>query len=532
MDSVKTNIATTMNQLLKNAVERFPEKEAVYDGTRRLTYKELDHESTAIAIELRRLGINEGDHIAVSLPNWYEFVVSIFAIAKAGAVIIPFNTRYQSSEIEYILNDSKAKAAFFTDEIDDQKQWSTYYKIYQKSKHLKHLITVRSKRNQAIPYDDMVRNGLTSLGEERNLPEVTEEDLAVIMYTSGTTGNPKGAMLTHENITFNARRSAEMLECRSDDVFLIQVPLFHIFGMSPGVIATISFGAKMVLTQKFKAENALQIVEQEKITVHHGVPTMFILELNHPNLEKYDLTSLRTGIVAAAPVPSEVIGRIREKMHCEVLSSYGMTETSPSLTFCTFEDDDSTKAKTVGRAMPGVQLKLIDPETGEEVETGEVGEITAKSDGVMKGYYRMPEKTKEVFTVDGWYRTGDLGTMDVKGNIRIVGRKKDLIIQGGYNIYPREVEEYFYKLEDVVEVAIVGLPDTVLGQVSCAAVTLKENSKMTEEDLQLFIEEKVADFKVPDMITIVNELPMTASGKISKISLQNELEKSLKHRLR
>ncbi len=531
MDSVKTNELTTI-QLLQLARERFSEKEAVYDGSRRLNYRELDKESTAIATELKKLGIEKGDHIAVSLPNWHEFIVAIFAIAKVGAVVVPFNTRYQNFETEYILNNSKAKAAFFTTELDGTNQWDTFHNVYKQGNYLQHLITVRSESSEGISYDNLLKSGLNSKENKNSLPEVNPEDVAIIMYTSGTTGNPKGAMLTHKNITFNATRSGEMLECTSDDVFLIQVPMFHIFGMSPGVICAVSFGAKIVLTQKFKAEDALQIVEQEKITVHHGVPTMFILELNHPNLEKYDLTSLRTGIIAAAPVPSEVIGKIRDKMHCEVLTSFGMTETSPSLTFCKFDDDDITKAETVGRAMPGVELKLIDPETGIEVKTGEVGEITAKSPGVMKGYFEMPEKTKEVLTDDGWYRTGDLGTMDEKGNVRIVGRKKDLIIRGGYNIYPREIEEHFYKLDDVLEVSIVGLPDTVLGEVSCAAVTVKENSKLTKEDLKTFIKDKVADFKVPDIITIVSALPMTASGKISKVLLQKELKKSLAHKLR
>lgn len=519
---------TSIN-LLHSVIQNFGDKEAIYDGERRLTYEELNQESNAIASELIRMGIKEGDHIAVSLPNWHEFIVAIFAIAKTGAVIVPFNTRYHYSEINYILNNAKVKAAFFTNRVGEHYLGEPFYQVYENGTHLKHLITVRDEQPGALSYQTMLKKGMNN---PEAFPEVLADDLAIIMYTSGTTGSPKGAMLTHKNIVTTAKMTAEFLKCTPEDVFLIPVPIFHIFGMVPGQLAAIAAGARMVLTQEFKAEKILQIIEQEKVTVHHGVPTMFILELNHPSFEKYDLTSLRTGIVAAAPVPSEIIGKIRKKLHCDVLTSYGMTEASPCLTACSFEDDNKTRAETVGRAMPGVELKIVNQETGEELPIGEVGEIVAKSPGIMKGYYEMPEKTKEVLSEDGWYKTGDLGMLDKKGNLRVVGRKKDMIIRGGYNIYPREIEEHFYKHESVLEVAIVGLPDTVLGEVTCAAVTIKENHYVTEEELKAFISEKVADFKVPDIIVIVSELPMTASGKISKVQLQERLKDQLADRLR
>lgn len=521
-------VRTSVN-LLKAAVEKFPMKEAIYDGTRRLTYEQLDKESNAIASELKKLGIKKGDHVAVSLPNWHEFIVTVFAIAKAGAVIVPFNTRYHYSEIQYILNHAQVKAAFFTEEVEGNRLGESFYQIHETSKHLKHLITVRAENDKALSYSEMLKNGNP---DDEDYAEIRPDDVAIIMYTSGTTGSPKGAMLTHSNITITGSMTSEFLRCTPDDVFLIPVPMFHIFGMVPGMIAAISTSSKMVLTQEFKAEKILQVIEQEKVTVHHGVPTMFILELNNPNLEKYDLTSLRTGMVAAAPVPSEVIRKIREKMHFEILSAYGMTEASPTLTCSSFEDDDVTRAETVGKALPGIELKIIDPETGEEVPTGEVGEITARSPGIMKGYYNMPEKTMEVLSPDGWYRTGDLGTIDEEGNVRIVGRKKDLIIRGGYNIYPREIEEHFYKHENVLEATVVGLPDTVLGEVSCAAIVLKEGAKVTEEEMKEYIKERVADFKVPDLIIFLDQLPMTASGKISKVKLQEQLKVQLADRLR
>lgn len=530
MKSIKTNNVACL-QLLQETVEKFPNKEAVYDGIRRLSYHQLDRESSLVASEMKKMGIQKGDHIAVSLPNWYEFVVIIFAIVKVEGVIVPFNTKYQHSEIKYILHNAKIKAAFFTDEVEGNNLWKPFYNVFKQGRYLKYLITVRSHHKEWTTYESMVEEAGDN-SQQEDLPDINPEDTAIIMYTSGTTGKPKGAMLTQCNITTTASITSKMLECTSDDVFLIQVPIFHIFGMVPGVLSAISVGAKMVLTQEFKAEKALQIIDQEKVTVHHGVPTMFILELNHPNLEKYDLTSLRTGIVAAAPIPPEIIGEIRKKMHCEVLSSYGMTEASPSLTFCTFDDDDVTRSETVGRAAPGVEINIVDRKTGDKLGAGEVGEIVVRSPGIMKGYYEMPEATKAVLSEDGWYRTGDLGTLDKKGNLRIVGRKKELIIRGGYNVYPREIEAHFYKLDEVLQVAIVGMPDTVLGEVICAAIMLRENISLTEDDLKAYIKEEVADYKVPDIIMIVPDLPMTASGKISKVQLQKNLKATLAHRLR
>src|SRR5699024_4029795 len=281
----------------------------------------------------------------------------------------------------------------------------------------------------------------------------------------------------------------------------------------------------------YKAKEALNLEEEERVSVKHGVPTMFILELNHEDFFKYDLRSLRTGIIAAAPAPEEVVRRIRSDMGCDIVVCYGQSETSPTLTMTKFDDPDSLRAETVGPALPGAEIKIVDNEKN-EVEIGEIGEIACRSFGVMKGYYNMPEKTQQALDGDGWLYTGDLGTLDEYGYLRIVGRKKEMIIRGGFNIYPREVEEVFYKHPDVMEVAIVGLPDTVLGEVSCACVKLKPNSSADEEALLTYIKGRVADYKVPNELLIVDELPMTASGKIKKTALQEQLKEDLKTELR
>lgn len=522
--ALEKNVSMVVSDTLRAVCQRDSYREAIYDGYRRLTYKGLDEESNAIASELIKLGIEKGDHVAVCLPNWHEFVVTFFAIAKAGATIVPFNTRYQKSEIEYILNNAKVKAAFFTERIEDNQLWDSFYHCYQNNEFLQHLISVRFEHDEAVSYQEMAEKGDKQC---RDFPELSAEDVFIIMYTSGTTGKPKGAMLTHSNVVKTADMAADFMDCTPDDVFLIPVPAFHIFGMVPSLLTAVTAGSKMVFMEEFKGDKALQLIQGEKITVHHGVPTMFILELNQSDLGSYDLTSLRTGIVAAAPVPREIIGKIRDQLHCEILVSYGMTEASPCLTATTFDDDDDVRAETVGRAMPGVEVNIVNQETGDILEPGEVGEIVARSPGIMKGYFEMPEKTAEVLSADGWYKTGDLGVMDVQGNVSIVGRKKDLIIRGGYNIYPREIEEHFYEHSGVSEVAIVGLPDTVLGEVTCAAVTAKDGAAVTEEELKEFIRTKVADYKVPDKVKVIEELPMTASGKISRLKLQEQMEEHL-----
>jgi len=267
----------------------------------------------------------------------------------------------------------------------------------------------------------------------------------------------------------------------------------------------------------------LALIEQEKVTIQPGVPTMYILELNHPSFKKYDLSSLRTGEMGGAPAPVEIIKRIRSEMGCNVLVGYGMTEASPTLTLTSFKDDDELRAETVGRALPGVDLKIVD-EQRKEVGIGVVGELACRSFGLMKGYYNMPEKTREVVDEQGWFYTGDLATMDMAGYIRIVGRKKEMIIRGGYNVYPREVEEHFYTLPYVNDVAIIGLPDTVLGEISCACIQLKPNCEATEEEVLTFIKSKVADYKVPDKIIFVDDFPMTPSGKIKKVDMQNKIK--------
>ncbi|HBN84801.1 MAG TPA: long-chain acyl-CoA synthetase [Clostridiales bacterium] len=461
----------------------------------------------------------------MSIPAWHEFIVIVFAIAKVGAILVPFNTRYREEEVEHIINDSGAKVALFTKEHDGINHLDQFQSIINRVSSLEHLITVRFEQAGLKNYCEVQHSGKGQPSPEPTID--VEEDIYAIIYTSGTTGKPKGAMLTHNNLIYCTVNSCLAINATENDVFLHGTPYFHIMGLA-AILRLVATQSKAVILEKYQPEKTLQLIEQEKITVHPGVPTLFILEMNHPNFKKYDLSSLRVAIMAGAPCPVEIIQRVEVEMGCPILVSYGMTETSPILTMTDFDDSAILKSETVGKAVTGVKFKIV-AENGQELPPRKVGEIVCQTPGLMKGYYNLPDKTSEVIDMDRWYYTGDLGTIDKAGYVRIVGRKKDLLIRGGYNIYPTEIEAAFYSHPAVSEVAVVGLPDTVLGEVSCAAVTIKPKFTLTTEELKGFIKAQVANYKVPDHIVLVEELPKTASGKIMKFALKDAIltEKSV-----
>ncbi len=515
------NYEKPIGELLDIAAKALPQKEVIFDGKRRISYSELNQQVNELASGLSRLGIKKGDRIGVSLPAWYEFIVLVFAIAKVGGILVPLNTRYREDEVEYIFKDSGVVAVFITKEYDDVNQLSKFLTIQKRVSSLKHIITVRFEHEGLNTYTHLLENGKRYSFESANIN--VHEDMFTLVYTSGTTGKPKGAMLTHFNLAYSVINSCIAVKAQENDVYLHASPYFHIMGIS-GILRMVVSRAKAVILEKYKVEEALRLIEQERITIHSGVPTIFILELNHPNFSKYDLSSLRVAIMAGAPCPVEIIRRVKTEMGCPVLVSYGMTETAPLLTFTEFEDDEFIQSETVGKAIKGVELKIVD-DSRVELPRGEVGEITARTPGLMKGYYNLPDQTRDVVDDEGWFYTGDLGTMDENGYIRIVGRKKEMLIRGGYNVYPPEIEEAFYEHPAVLEVAIVGFPDTVLGEVSCAVITLKDKNIVSKDELKSYISMKVADYKVPDHIVLVDQLPKTASGKIMKFALKEELLK-------
>lgn len=509
----------SIGELLERASESSPEKESVYDGVRRLSYKDLLNESNNLASGLTQIGIQKGDKVAVCLPTWYEFITIVFAVAKIGAVVVPLNTRYRENEAEYIIKDSGAKVVFFTETADKVNHLAQFLSIKKRNPAIQQLISVRFEHEGTMSYQEIL-----DIGKPHECPSPLiniKEDLFCIVYTSGTTGIQKGVMITHDNMLTVGINSYEVNDMQKDDVILHVAPYFHVMGLG-AIVRLVLYEVKAVILETFNAKKVLQLIEQEKITVHVGVPSMYILELKELTAHPYDLTSLRKAFIAGAPCPVETIRRVKKEMNCVVQNSYGMTETSLALTYTNFDDDDIVHAETVGKAIPGVELKVVD-DNRREVPIGEIGELACKTPGLMKGYYNLPDKTDEVIDEDGWFYTGDLVSINKDGYVKIVGRKKDMIIRGGYNIYPIEIEELFYLHPSVIEAAIIGLPDTVLGEASCAALVVKENSKETVEDFERFIKDKIADYKKPDHIVLLKELPKTASNKVQKHVLKEQI---------
>ncbi len=513
-------------QLLQHTARQWPEREALVFGDRRYNFQKVLELAERCAAGLAHNGLIKGDRLALIMPNWTEFVVAYFAAARLGAVLVPLNVRYRRHELAYMLENSGAKFLITCASFGGFDFIELLKEIKPALPDLEHIVVV----GQAAGGQSLLSwESLLNVATPDTLPPLSldpKEDLFTILYTSGTTGQPKGVMLTHYNLVTNGLMMAEGLRSTEQDRYLVAVPLFHIFGVSACVLAAFGSGACLVLLDIFSAEAALTLIENEQITIHNGVPTMFILELNFPNFSRFDLSSLRTGIIAAAPAPAEIIRRIREEMGCNIAIAYGLTETSPCLTMTRFEDDNQTRSETVGRALPGVEIKIINDEGG-EAGLDEVGELICRSSGVMKGYFRQMEATAVALTGDGWFYTGDLATVDATGNIRIAGRKKEMINRGGFKVYPREVEDLYYRHPAVQEVAVVGVPDPVLGEKTLACVKLKAGQQADAGELREFLRGKLADFKLPDYIRFVDDFPMTSSGKIRKVALREQIAATL-----
>ncbi|WP_091271536.1 class I adenylate-forming enzyme family protein [Alteribacillus persepolensis] len=495
-----------------HAAKIYGEKEALFDLKRRMTYQELDTESGRLAAGLKELGVARGDRIGICLPNWNETVVLFFAAAKIGATLVPFNPMYRSHEIEYILENSKPHVLFISRAFEKQVSLS------QAASLVHHVIAVRFKHKGMLSYSEIIDRNEKEMVRE---PIDVDEDVFCILYTSGTTGMPKGVMTVHRSVVQCAFTVSEEMHCNENDVFIVPAPLFHIFGITCNVMTAIASGARMILLEKYHPKTVLQLIEKEQVTVHQGVPTMFLKELDQEDFINYDLSTLRTGMVGAAPISPEQVQKIRKEMNFELCQSFGITETG-SVTITRHDDDEKTITETVGRPLPGITVNIVD-ENRKPLPPGEVGEIAVYSFGNMKGYYQMPEKTREVLDDEGWFYTGDLGILDEKGNVRFVGRQKELIIRGGLNIYPQEIEAVLLKHPEISEAAVIGLPDDVLGERACAVIQLKPERSCTEDDIKQYVAERIATYKVPENILFSSEFPVTASGKIQKGKLKEQV---------
>ena len=494
-----------MTNLASNLVataQAHPDKVAIKLDDAELTWSQLHGLAAQAAGAMRQAGLEPGDRVALILPNVPAFPVLFYGALLAGGTVVPMNPLLKSGEIEYFFSDSGAKLAFV---------WGDFL-----SEAVAGAESLETKVIQSGPIGPSAED--LPAGEPIGSPvERADDDTAVILYTSGTTGRPKGAELTHRNLDLNAKRSsADIMRMLPEDVIMGCLPLFHVFGLTCGLNAAVRCGATLTLIPRFDPAKALEVVQRDKVTIFQGVPTMYGAMLHHPDAATADTSSLRVCVSGGSALPEQTMREFEEQFDAQILEGYGLSETSPVASFNML--DRPTKPGTIGRAIPGCEMKLIDAD-GNDVPAGDgVGEIAIRGDNVMKGYWGKPEET-EAAIPDGWFRTGDLATVDDDGYYTIVDRKKDLIIRGGMNIYPREVEEVLYTHPDVVECAVVAVPHPELGEDVGAAVSLKPGSTATLEDVQQYVKERIAAYKYPRQIWQLDELPKGPTGKILRRSV-------------
>jgi fatty-acyl-CoA synthase len=501
------------------------------------SYGQFNERAENLAKGLLSIGIGKGDHVGIwarNVPDWLTFM---FATAKIGAVLVTVNTAYKIFELEYVVKQSDMKALAIVDSFRDVDYIETVYELVpelktsqrghlcsEKFPHLESVIYIGQEKHRGM-FNTAELMLLGSHSDNSQLdairPTLNCEDVINMQYTSGTTGFPKGVMLTHKNILNNGYYIGERQKFTENDRLCLPVPLFHCFGIVLGVLATLTHRGTLVMLELFDPLLALAAVEKEKCTAIYGVPTMFIAELNHPMFEMFDLSSLRTGIMAGSPCPIETMRDVISKMNCDQITiAYGLTEASPVFTQTSTDDAIERRVSTVGTKMPNCEVKIIDPDTGREIGTDEPGEICCRGYNIMKGYYNMPEATAEAIDEDGWLHSGDVATVDKDGYYRITGRIKDMIIRGGENIYPREIEEFLYTMKGVRDVQVVGVPNKKYGEEVGAFVIIEEGADITPEDIRDYSRTKIARYKAPKHIFIVSEFPLTASGKIQKFKLR------------
>jgi fatty-acyl-CoA synthase len=515
-------LGDTIGANLERTVARFGDREALVDvpSGRRWTYRELDADVDRVARGLLAVGVEKGDRVGIWSPNCAEWVLVQYATAKIGAILVNVNPAYRSHELAFVVNQSGMRLLVSA--------------VAHKTSDYRSM--VEGVRGECPALADVVFIGEDSWAElvaggaggpegavAERMARLGTDDPINIQYTSGTTGFPKGATLSHHNILNNGFFVGELVSYDETDRICLPVPFYHCFGMVMGNLGATTHGACMVIpAPSFDPEATLRAVQSERCTSLYGVPTMFIAELGLPSFADFDLSSLRTGIMAGSPCPVEVMKRVVTEMHmAEVAICYGMTETSPVSTMTRPDDDLSRRTETVGRTMPHLESKVIDPVTGLTVPRGEAGELCTRGHTVMLGYWDQPDKTAEAIDAARWMHTGDLATMDADGYLNIVGRIKDMVIRGGENVYPREVEEFLYGHPDIADVSVIGVPDEKYGEELMAWVVLKPGAEpLTAEAVREFCSGRLAHYKVPRYVHIVDGFPMTVTGKVRKVEMR------------
>ncbi len=534
--------ADTLPQLLKYAANEYPKHKAIHFMGKEMTFKTLYKKTLQFAAYLQHLGVKKGDRVAVMLPNIPQTVISFYAILQAGAIAVPVNPLYQEREIEFIMKDSGAKVIITLDMLYNRVE------RVMKQTDLEQIIVTSIKdylpfpKNIVYPFIQAKEQGKpptisssnsthlfiqTLKSKESVLKEVPinfEEDIAILQYTGGTTGFPKGVILTHQNLVANTSMCRQWLYKmeKGKEKMLAVMPLFHVYGLMTVLVLSVMEVYKMILVPKFDASGLLKTIHKQKPTVFPGAPTIYIGLMNHPDISQYDLSSIKGAISGSAPLPVEVIEKFEEKTGGKIVEGYGLTETSP-VTHVNFLWDNEIVKGSIGVPWPGTDAAIFSLESGDILPVGEVGELAIKGPQVMKGYWNNEEETNKVLK-DGWLLTGDIAYMDEKGYFYIVDRKKDIIIAGGFNIYPREIEEVLYEHPAVMEASVVGVKDSYRGETVKAFIVLREGMTVTEEELNQFMRRKLASFKVPRIYEFREELPKTAVGKVLRRQLKKESE--------
>ncbi len=534
-------IEETFPQVLDRMAEEFPDqlafKYTTLDYTR--TYSQFRDDVDTFARSLIAMGVRAGTHVAVwatNVPQWY---IAFWATTKIGAVLVTMNTAYKIHEAEYLLRQSDTHTLIMIkgyrdshyDEImaelcPELASTKSGDKLHAKRlPFLRNIVTVGYEQEGCITWEQtMDKSGEVPVEEVYRMASlVRKDDVCNMQYTSGTTGFPKGVMLTHYNVVNNGKCIGDRMDLSTADRMMIHVPMFHCFGMVLAMTATMTHGGTVLPLPYFSPKSSLACINSERITAFHGVPTMFIAMLQHPDFEKTDFSYMRTGIMAGSPCPISKMREVVEKMHMsEITIVYGQTESSPGCTMSSTDDPLEDRVATVGHPLPKIECKIVDPETGLECPDNVTGEFVARGYNIMKGYYKMPKATANAIDRDGWLHTGDLACRTPEGNYRITGRLKDMIIRGGENIYPKEIEEFIYTHPKVKDVQVIGVPDEALGEEIMACVILKEGETMTEQEMKEYVLSHMAKHKVPKYIDFVTEFPMNVAGKILKYKMRED----------
>lgn len=520
--------------LVEQRAREHPERTLAAVAVRNWTYGQVDADATALAAALAELGLGVGDRVAVNLPNVVEWITSLLACAKIGAVVVPINPQLSIHELRFQMRHAEASAVITVEMLNGVDYLQRFEELLGELPDLQYIVTV----GEHDPwYDDRIFEfeSLVERGRNQLVPRpATYDDNAdlAVLYTSGTMGKPKGVRLSHRAVVENAIQTSEILGVKPDDRMLALVPFFNIMGFSV-MVGTIVVGATLVLQSTFDAANTVSLLESQQVTVLHGVPTMFHLIMRDDAFNPKRVGPLRTGVIAGSAVTEELVRRVRK--WCDVLVAYGLTETGPTVTITRFNDDEDQRLSSVGRALPGVEIKAADLLTGALHGPEAVGEIAVRGPNLMGGYLRQPTETAKVHTPDGFFLTGDLGIIDEDGYVKIIGRRQETISRGGHQIYPGEIEDRLRGHPAVDDVCVIGVPNDVLGELVCACIVPIEGAVITGREIKLFAQDSMAEYKVPDIVRFFDEFPLTGSGKVRRkelsraIALEHTASKSLGH---